>query len=562
MTSPTKCRCHVFAAGGLLCLAVLVQVLVVGRAAMPSRDAAHLVRAARHIEHGGLLASLWPAGQRPLFPIGAAGVHSGIARLTGESAASWATSMQVAAAIPLTLAVVPVFLMLVRLFDWRVALVGGAVFCTLPEVRRLGADGLGDALNLLFVATAVWAAVEYWVARERNAKEPSRAHKEAVRQGDGPEIASAPPARLLPPAAWLVLAGLSSGLAFLTRREAVVFWAAMAIALAASAFVGPLKHGARTVARDAAACALGVALVLGPCLALWLANRSSAASPEPSSEYARTREVAWRTPDGQPPCFTAWEGDIRRFGLPAALRQYGDELAGLFGYWPGALALWALWRHRREWVRPADRFLQLYFVLFSVTLIAFVARQGYVSDRHLLPPLVAGIGLVGVGVWEASVLVSRRLVPSAHGAWALVAIVLFVYVALTARPLRADRLAHRHAGQWLAGHTEASAAVLDTWGWTALWSNRETYTFDEANEALRDPRLRYVVIEPRELRTGDARAKTLAWVLDTAGERVASFGGQRDNDNLSVAVYRWRGERFRAATREGLVQSPRTQVRP
>ena len=97
--------------------------------------------------------------------------------------------------------------------------------------------------------------------------------------------------------------------------------------------------------------------------------------------------------------------------------------------------------------------------------------------------------------------------------------------------------------------TAGGAAVLDTRGWTALYSARPTYQYDEAKTALCDRRLGYVVVERKELRYDSDRARTLRYLLETAGECVVCFEGPGGASTGAVDVYRWRAERFRPALR-------------
>ncbi|MBN2217135.1 MAG: glycosyltransferase family 39 protein, partial [Pirellulales bacterium] len=375
-------RRHVLALMGLLGLGTLVQAVVIGRATVPSLDAVRFARTARTaVEQGPLHVIRWEAEQ-PLFPLWVAAVHETMAWHGGEFPSIWAASTQVAAAIPLVLTVVPIYFLLLRLFNLRIALVGAGLFCVLPEVRRLGADGISDSTHLFFLTVALWTTVEYWTARARTAT--GRIGRET---------------------AWLALAGFFTGLAVLVRAEAVILPIALllTISLEQVALAGlPGKSAAailrslglvvdrsmrvfRAAAGPLAIHVCGAALVLVPYLAMAGAGTPQAAvarvlgraAPTASETKTAGKHLAWQTPEGRPLHFAVKEGSIRQRGLAAALGQYGKELAAMFSYGAGALALWALWRHCRELTRPADRFLQGFFLVFSVAVIGFVAREGY-----------------------------------------------------------------------------------------------------------------------------------------------------------------------------------------
>lgn len=576
-------RRHVLALLGLLGLGTLVQAVVIGRATVPSLDSVRFARTARTAVEQGSLHVIRREAEQPLFPLWVAVVHETMSWRGGEFPSIWAASTQVAAAIPLVLTVVPIYFLLLRLFDLRLALIGAGLFCVLPEVRRLGADGISDSTHLFFLTVALWTTIEYWTARARTAT--GRIGRET---------------------AWLALAGFSTGLAVLVRAEAVILPVALlaTISLEQVALAGlPGKsaaailqspslvvHWSRSVFRAAAGPLIihvcGAALVLVPYLAMAGAGTPQAAvarilgraAPTASETQTTGKHLAWQTPEGRPLHFAVKEGSIRQRGFASALGQYSKELAAAFSYGAGALALWALWRHRRELTRPADRFLQAFFLVFSLAVIGFVAREGYLGARHLLPLLVAGLGMAALGVWEASVLSARILAmlkipagvtgvssvpispreqnalgilnqlpaaPSVFVAWAIMAVFAGGYFVAAWLPLRDDCTAHRRAGAWLAGQSGAGV-VLDTRGWTALYSARPTYQYHEVKQALGDPRLAYVVVEPAELKYASDRAWTLRWLLATAGQYAARFDAPGGQPREGVAIYRWRPERLLA----------------
>ncbi|MCX7426807.1 MAG: hypothetical protein NTW96_14415, partial [Planctomycetia bacterium] len=271
----------------------------------------------------------------------------------------------------------------------------------------------------------------------------------------------------------------------------------------------------------------------------------------------------------------------------AATLQFGNELARVFGYGVGVLAVVGLWQLRRAAARPADRFVQVFFVLFSTAVIVFTSAEGYLSSRHLVLLVVPGVGCAGVGAialgqvgWYA--LIAAKGVPCDHslrigaetsvafrsakdrhfrgakGDNATVLVVLLVGVpclVVALDPLHAARSGYREAGQWLAAQSEPAGAVLDTLGWTALYSGRPTCQYDEAKAAFCDPRLAYVVAREEELRRPSDRARSLRHLLEVAGQPVATFSPEPNNGvpPSAVVVYRWYPERFRrlVARREG-----------
>ena len=111
-------------------------------------------------------------------------------------------------------------------------------------------------------------------------------------------------------------------------------------------------------------------------------------------------------------------------------------------------------------------------------------------------------------------------------------------------PLHGSRIAHRRAAQWLEGEDRHAGAVLDTRGWTMLYSDRPTYRYDEAPTALLDPALAYIVVEQRDLDFDSPRGQTLREVLVRGATRQAVIAGPDGQPGKSVLVYRWNATRF------------------
>jgi hypothetical protein len=243
--------------------------------------------------------------------------------------------------------------------------------------------------------------------------------------------------------------------------------------------------------------------------------------------------------------------------------QFGQELAEAFGYWVGAIALLGLWHLRHRPASAADRFVQVFLAVFSLAVVRFAAREGYVDARHLMPMVVAGIGSAGVGLMAIGARLSSMAGRHCHGleaqdqrggtnlTWSPAAITITVLAGTlcligTWVPAHGTRLGHRRAAGWLALAARPAEAVVDTRGWTGLYSGRRTYRFEDGEAGFSDPLLAYVVLEGRELRTASARSRTLRALLGAAAEPVATFHHDDDprSRHRSVLVYRWHPERF------------------
>ena len=577
---------------GLVGLCCLMQVVLIARATVPGLDAVRFVGIAKSMDQDGLLETVTASSEQPLFPVWVWLVHQGVERMAGQSRSSWATSVQLAAAIPLVLAVVPVYFLSTRLVGPSAALVGTLLFCTLPEVSRLGADGISDSTHLLLFCLALWATVAYlrpgvWIPelvcvdtsptrkRGKRGVHPSLALRASVTgETCGPSVEEAGSAVRLPDTkapvpeigsswdggspSWLLLTGVAAALAVLTRVEGLVLPVALLAALTLLQFRANWRQSWAKMATAIGCLALGAGLVFAPyliavgattpgtALARMLGRHEAAEESRPSETRLATSPLAasvW-TAGVEPTSFAPKETTVslRRRGLIPATTQFLEELADAFGYLPAAFALFGVWRLRSMLVRPVDRFLQVFCVLFSLAVLHFAAREGYLSARHLLPLVVVGIGCAGYGVLETG-----RWRVSGRGliTWGTVLIISSVCLADSLGVLHANRKGHRLAAEWLARQPYTSGIVLDTRGWTGLYSGRVTYRYDDAQAAFSHPQLAYVVLESRELEYDSSRSQTLRRLLHAAAEPAAVFPALAEPGQHTVEVYRWNAKRFR-----------------
>jgi hypothetical protein len=561
----------------LLALSCLVQVAVIRRATTPGLDAVRFVEVARSIDRQGLLESVRTHRQQPLFPMWIWVVHEGLQRTMGEFPSAWGTSAQVAAAVPLVLAVVPLYFLLLRLVGSAAAVAGSFFFCVLPEVSRLGADGISDSTHLLFFCIAFWAMVEYLERRKGE---------------DG--IATPMFSGRASPPLWLFLAGASTALATLARVEVLVLVGALGLTLVVFQLLPGRREAWRNLAAASACFLLGLALVWTPYLAAAGAVTPRTAMArilgrhqvEPATSQSAVVQAAesWLLPGGEPMSFDVKEPSIslRRRGYAAAVVQFGRKLADALGYWIGALALWGAWCLRRNGstcrqschaigqAGAGDRFVQVFFLLFSVLAIRFSAAEGYLVTRHLMALVVAAVGAAGYGAlelgpWVAKMVLAARP-PGARRrqewktlagnqpvprrrpsiAWAVVAVAGIACLPQTFMRLHHSRLGHRAAAEWLARQADLPGAVLDTQGWTGLYSGRQTYSYESARAALTDPHLAYLVLEGREAKYSSGRSRTLRWLIEAAAQPVAEFpdAATRRPNQQPVIVCRWHADRF------------------
>ena len=267
---------------GLVALSIAVQVLVIGRAAVPEMDAVRFVEAARQFDEQGVLAALRGRQDPPLYPLSVWLVHRLLLDTRGDFPAAWAISAQLAAAIPLVLAIVPVYFLSVRLLGSAAGLAGAVLFALLPKVAQLGADGISDSSHLFWFSLAFWAAAVYLT----DADDPSRRR----------------PSRLF----W---AGLAMGMALLARVEVLVLGATLVGVLIAAQ--GSLRYRMPWPAllKGLGCLVLGTGLVLGSYLAAAGVSRPRDVVGRVLGRHAasdRCRSLVRSRRPGQPPPSGDW----------------------------------------------------------------------------------------------------------------------------------------------------------------------------------------------------------------------------------------------------------------
>jgi 4-amino-4-deoxy-L-arabinose transferase-like glycosyltransferase len=574
----------------LVASACVVQVAVIQRAAVPALDAVRFVHSARLLGEAGFGEWVRSAPDAPLFAVWVAAVHAMVAGLVGDFRQAWALSAQIASAVPLVLLPIPVYGLSRCLAGARPARYGTALVVFLPELVRLGGDGISDSTHLFFLSVAMWLLAA--VSTARRTKSPA-----------SPAVA-----------ALAATAGVSTGLAALVRAEAAVLALASAIVLPAGRF----HRGVCRRQRLAALFAYGLGLaatggLYAPLARPTLTDRLPASSagrlvnPVLPSAAASATAPEISLAGGQDLCFAPKDPtiSIRQRGWAGAPVQVLARLAKAMAYAPGLLAIAGLLSLRRRPGSAADRLLQVFTVLLLGGVFVHTAREGYLSARHLLPVCAAAAACVGHGVEVAARAVRRGVsrlrscgvagfprsrlgtppfAPanvwegSQAGAWepedsrvrklglgnaahsqphpfasclagAIVLAVLATCLVDGTRPAHRTRLGHRLAAGWLARHAAAGQSVVDTQGLTGLYSGLPTIPYAASRTELGRDGLRYFVVEDQELRRPSKRGQTLRLLLATAGQHAASFpaADERDHRVAGVSVYRWDASRVRAS---------------
>ncbi|HWC89762.1 MAG TPA: hypothetical protein VG433_08905, partial [Pirellulales bacterium] len=135
----------------------LVQGWLITHATVPAADSVGFVGVAQAFARDGLPRTLHQDRSPPLFPLLVYASHWTLSRWGSIAESDWGTAAQVAAAVPLALAVGVSWLLFRRSVPTMAAILAAGFGCVLTVVARLGADGLSDSTHLAFLTVGLAA---------------------------------------------------------------------------------------------------------------------------------------------------------------------------------------------------------------------------------------------------------------------------------------------------------------------------------------------------------------------------------------------------------------------
>jgi Dolichyl-phosphate-mannose-protein mannosyltransferase len=542
--------------GCLVALAVLAAALhawQIGHTEVASRDSIGYIRIAWQLEHGDWREVLPRSPQHPAYPLTVLAVSLPVRHyLHADLPAAMQLSAQLAGALAAVLLVVPMFFLGRRLFDRRVAFGACLLFQCLPASGRVMADGLSDALFLLFATSALWLALVALAGRSWAA---------------------------------FALTGLFGGLAYLVRPEGVLIVGATGLVLLAGQLRPASRRPWKRVLTAGAALSLAALAVMAPYMVVirgftvkntpnilmhtprehadWEGElRPQAARPEPAAWHPSAAALGsplwaiWWVPSKELVEERLRTGDLRpppRYGW--ALMAMAVELSKGFFYVVWAPALLGLWWFRGVFRRvPGAWLLPLVCLLLCAALFRVAEKMGYLSDRHLLLVIlcgaywaVAALGVLGQKLADGL----ARLRPALAGgrwadgrAWSLALLLGLTAVAAarTLQTLHAERAGFRTVGSWLAENTCPGDFIEDPYCWASYYAGR---LFLEGRGGLpaHQPPCYYVVLEESKNRHLHL-VPLFAAILHVSGkgekkaEVIHREEVRRGKDKAEIVVYR------------------------
>jgi hypothetical protein len=497
----------------LVFLAILLRAWQLTHTEVPARDALGYIDLAWRLEHEPWGQVVRSSFRHPGYPLSIVAVSGHVRSLIpGDLPMTMQLSAQFASALASVLLVVPMFLLGRELFDRRVCFWAVLLFQCLPATGRLMADGLSEPLFLLCASTALFAA-----------------------------------ARALCTGAlgWFVVSGIASGLAYLTRVEGIVLVGVSGLMLTVFWVAGHWPGGWRRWLACGHALVVPALLVALPfMLAIGgLTNKPTArqlgdlhrhVDATPTRVLSGTVLFAAYADNWEPVGKGSWSWSLRT--LPTVLAR-----GFFYVFWVPALV--GLWWFRSCWVKePAAWLLLLTASVIIAVMVRVGAVLGYISDRHLVLVLLAGV------YWAtaAILLFADALSPWwPKVRWSLVVPLVCCVVPLvkTTEGLHQDREGFRQAGYWLAAHLTPGDKVDDAYTWAAYYAG---VPFRATTPSTSSSFCYLVIEEAGNAHSHLPEVKKSVQLATTKGRLVQTWNVPRGE----VRIYRMPCAEYEAATKK------------
>ncbi len=478
---------------------------LVGRADVIFADGVRYIGQAERIAGGSWSDGFFRSIDHPLYPLLIAIVH-GI--LGDRGADSWQIAAQGASVLSAVLLVIPLYLLIVELFDASTARLGCILFYLLPVNNHVFADALSESTFLLFWTWGLWSALRY------------------LRAGRF---------------AWLPLTIGFAALAYLTRPEGLLLPAAVLATLLAAPLLPETKLNRRPYWSAIAFFLIGGMCTIGPYVLMKGGLGTKPAIARILGNAPNSPPSAVERKEPLDPEQTTTEG--LRLAVKAVATSYRDAVG--LPLWP--LAIVGIWAsapfldRRRVWL-----FLTIIEIASVAALTRLHTTGGYCTARHAMIPAMIFIAAAARGVtW---------IVGQIHppGSWrgvkgerltlgpAIYAVIIAAF-ALWCAPQNRARInqgygGFREAGAWIDHHVPQNDKILDVTGWSLFYAERPGYTFTNLGEASLDPSLRWIVVRDAHLAGPWEYCKILR-NLSEGLDPVASFPPRPTRGKARVLVF-------------------------
>lgn len=348
-------------------------------------------------------------------------------------------SAQLASCLAGILLVVPMYLFGCELFDRRISFWATLLFQVLPASGRLMPDGLSEPVFLLFAATSLFAACR------------------AIRTG-----------RLL----WFTLAGLSSGLAYLTRTEGLILAAVTGLVLLLGQLRRQTKRSWTRVVLSGSVLTFAALVMAAPFMLL-----IDGISAKPGVKNV-IMQPAGQAAVSTPLPLAVWNFDqgVRpedRYGWAAwAVVAMIDKAFFHVLTLPFVVGLLFTWRRSRD--NPAAWVPLTLMAVMLPLLYRLGQSNGYLGERHVML-----IALCGIFWAVAALAIGAAKIARVRPGYPVAPLTIGLFVALTLFPLpktlarlHGERQGFRLAGEWLAANAAPEDLIYDPFSWSSYYAGR------------------------------------------------------------------------------------------
>jgi hypothetical protein len=497
----------------LIGLAAILHTVIVARTAVTARDSMRFARAALNLESPNaafsdgttrtaidVLRDPIEFPDPPGYPLAVLAV-SKVVRVVIDRplAEQMMLSTQIVSAIAGTMLVVPMYFLGRMLFASPfVGFAAALLFQSLPVAAQTLSDGLSDALSLLAMATSLLFGVR--AVRRRSMLNS-------------------------------LLAGITTGCAYLVRPEGLIVMLGIAAVIAGLAILKLWPRGA-AVAR-LVALTIGAILPAAPYMVV-----INGISNKPTVNDTINKLVPWRMHAAAP--------------TPGLL---ADWYSG-----HGSQSLWVMKAITTETIKTCHYGVLAFAVIGVVVLRRRIAADPGIavvlavaglhtlllitlgmkpmpadlgSNPHAVPPYISErhtllLAMIACVFAAASLPVLSRM---RFGEWIMLAVLVAAGLPVAVKPLHANRVGHVHAGQFLGGVAAASDAVIDPFGWAEWFAGRRYYSTVAADPPPEILTARWVIWEPT--------AGTKSNPHSRLPRLAAAHAVLQDTANPAVLMYHW-----------------------
>lgn len=429
---------------GLILLTVILRGYLFCNTEVTARDSVGYIRYALQLEKKSWKDVLTHQHQHPGYPLAVLAASWPIRAFTGPpNPNNMRYAAQLASMVASVLLVIPLYALGRMLLGPAVAVLSVLMCQMLPVSSHHLGDGISEAVFLLMVVTALACGVA------------------ALRSG-----------RLI----GFARAGVATGLAYLVRPEGAMVLIALALALivrqSASQWRQSWKHTALQFT-----LAVSCGLVIGSPYFLTTGRFTN----KPTANAIIQGGEASRDEAGYRPLFASLfaatthrhEQPVRR--AMASARMLGTEITHILHYTGVVALIIGLVAVLPGLLRQREAYLPLILTGLQIGLVLALGwTVGYISDRHLMVPLItlAILSAAGIKVFGEAL---AKQISWMRPSWPAIAFLLGCLPGML-QPLHANRHGNHVAGLWLAQQVVDGDVVVDDHAWSHYYSG---LMFDE-----------------------------------------------------------------------------------